>query len=94
MSADKMRYINPGSSTMTGGDFRKVTKFKSLKLALKELEPFIRNGRHLQVGDGSSGSVGCDRASCWATGCSALHRTPPLAMTATHSRATQGEVTV
>jgi hypothetical protein len=51
MSSDKMRYINPGSSTMTGGDFRKVTKFKSLKLALKELEPFIRNGRHLQVGD-------------------------------------------
>jgi hypothetical protein len=32
-------------------DFRNVKKFKSLKIALKELEPFIRNGRHLQVGD-------------------------------------------
>jgi hypothetical protein len=27
-----------------------ITRFKSLKLALKELEPFIRNGRHLQTG--------------------------------------------
>jgi hypothetical protein len=28
----------------------KVKKFKSLKIALKELEPFIRNGAHLQSG--------------------------------------------
>jgi len=28
----------------------KVTQFKSLKIALKELEPFIRNGVHLQSG--------------------------------------------
>ena len=27
-----------------------VTQFKSLKIALKELEPFIRNGAHLQTG--------------------------------------------
>jgi hypothetical protein len=27
-----------------------VTQFKSLAIALKELEPFIRNGRHLQTG--------------------------------------------
>ena len=27
-----------------------VTRFKSLKVALKELEPFIRNGEHLQTG--------------------------------------------
>jgi hypothetical protein len=27
-----------------------VTRFKSLKLALKEIEPFIRNGEHLQTG--------------------------------------------
>jgi hypothetical protein len=27
-----------------------VTRFKSLGLALKELEPFIRNGRHLEAG--------------------------------------------
>jgi hypothetical protein len=46
-----MRNIKPGSPTMTGGEFRKVRKFKSLKTALKELEPFILNGRHLQVGD-------------------------------------------
>jgi hypothetical protein len=28
-----------------------VTKFKNLTLALKELEPFIKHARHLQVGD-------------------------------------------
>jgi len=28
-----------------------VTMFKSLAVALKDLEPYIRNGRHLQVGD-------------------------------------------
>jgi hypothetical protein len=28
----------------------KITRFKSLKLAVKELEPFIRNGEHLQTG--------------------------------------------
>ena len=28
----------------------RVTRFKSLKIALKELEPFIRNGEHLQTG--------------------------------------------
>lgn len=28
----------------------KVTRFKNLKVALKELEPFIRNGRHLFIG--------------------------------------------
>ena len=28
----------------------KVKRFKDLKLALKELEPFIRNGEHLQTG--------------------------------------------
>lgn len=27
-----------------------VTKFKSLEIALKELEPFIKNGAHLQSG--------------------------------------------
>lgn len=27
-----------------------VTRFKSLKIALKNLEPFIRNGEHLQTG--------------------------------------------
>jgi hypothetical protein len=27
-----------------------ITRFKSLKMALKELEPFIRNGEHLQTG--------------------------------------------
>jgi len=27
-----------------------VRRFKSLKVALKELEPFIRNGKHLQAG--------------------------------------------
>jgi hypothetical protein len=27
-----------------------ITRFKSLKVALKELEPFIRNGEHLQTG--------------------------------------------
>jgi hypothetical protein len=27
-----------------------VTKFKSLAVALKELEPFIRNGQHLKTG--------------------------------------------
>lgn len=27
-----------------------VTRFKSLAVALKELEPFIRNGEHLQIG--------------------------------------------
>jgi hypothetical protein len=27
-----------------------VTQFKSLALALKELEPFVRNGEHLQTG--------------------------------------------
>lgn len=46
-----MRYIPPGGAIMTGDDIRPVRKFKSLKLALKELEPFIRDGRHLQVGD-------------------------------------------
>lgn len=29
-----------------------VTKFKNLHLALKELEPFIRNGKHLHTGRG------------------------------------------
>jgi hypothetical protein len=28
----------------------RVTRFKSLEVALKELEPFIRNGRHLESG--------------------------------------------
>src|SRR5258708_34613107 len=28
----------------------KTTRFKSLDAALKELEPFIRNGEHLQTG--------------------------------------------
>jgi hypothetical protein len=27
-----------------------VTKFKNMKMALKELEPFVRNGDHLQTG--------------------------------------------
>jgi hypothetical protein len=27
-----------------------ITRFKSLKLALKQLEPFIRDGKHLQTG--------------------------------------------
>ena len=27
-----------------------VTRFKNLAIALKELEPFIRNGEHLQTG--------------------------------------------
>jgi hypothetical protein len=27
-----------------------VTQFKSLAVALKELEPFVRNGKHLQTG--------------------------------------------
>jgi hypothetical protein len=27
-----------------------VTRFKSLAVALKELEPFVRNGQHLQTG--------------------------------------------
>jgi hypothetical protein len=27
-----------------------ITRFKNLKVALKELEPFIRNGQHLQTG--------------------------------------------
>jgi hypothetical protein len=46
----RMRYTKSDSPTLTGGEFRKVRKFKSLKTALKELEPFIRNGRRLQVG--------------------------------------------
>jgi hypothetical protein len=28
---------------------RRVTRFKSLAVALKELEPFVRNGQHLQT---------------------------------------------
>jgi hypothetical protein len=28
----------------------KIIRFKNLKLALKELEPFVRNGEHLQTG--------------------------------------------
>jgi hypothetical protein len=51
MSADNMRYFEPGSPTMAGDGIHKVRKFKSLKIALKELEPFIRDGRRLQVGD-------------------------------------------
>ena len=31
--------------------FGRCGSFTSLKVALKELEPFIRDGRHLQVGD-------------------------------------------
>jgi hypothetical protein len=31
---------------------KRVTRFKSMALALKELEPFIRNGQHLQTGRG------------------------------------------
>jgi hypothetical protein len=27
-----------------------ITRFKSLEAALKELEPFIRNGEHLHTG--------------------------------------------
>lgn len=27
-----------------------ITRFKNLKVCLKELEPFIRNGEHLQTG--------------------------------------------
>ena len=27
-----------------------VTRFKSLEIALKELEPFVRDGMHLQTG--------------------------------------------
>jgi hypothetical protein len=47
-----MRYIKPDSPTMAGSDIHnEVRKFKTLKIALKELEPFIRSGRHLQVGD-------------------------------------------
>jgi hypothetical protein len=46
-----MRYIPPGGPAIKGDGFRKVRKFKSLKIALKELAPFIRDGRHLQVGD-------------------------------------------
>ena len=46
-----MRYIKPGSPTLPGSEFRKVTKFTNLTSALKELEPFIRDARHLQVGD-------------------------------------------
>jgi hypothetical protein len=48
---NNMRFVLPGIPTM-GGEFWKVRGFKSLKAALKELEPFIRNGRHLQVGGG------------------------------------------
>lgn len=28
-----------------------VRRFKSLELALKEIEPFVRNGAHLQTGN-------------------------------------------
>ena len=28
----------------------RVARFQSLAVALKELEPFIRNGKHLQIG--------------------------------------------
>ena len=37
-------------SRYTGAMKYPMTRFKSLKMALKELEPFIRNGRHLATG--------------------------------------------
>jgi hypothetical protein len=46
-----MRYTKSDNPTMSGAEFRKVRKFKNLNTALKEIAPFIRNGRHLQVGD-------------------------------------------
>lgn len=36
--------------TVASNDKYQVTLFKSLKVALKELEPFIRNGEHLRTG--------------------------------------------
>jgi hypothetical protein len=36
---------------MSDSKMHTVRMFKSMKVALKELEPFVRNGRHLQVGD-------------------------------------------
>jgi len=38
-------------TTADDADGPPVTMFKSLAVALKDLEPYIRNGRHLQVGD-------------------------------------------
>jgi hypothetical protein len=35
---------------MSGSMKYPMTRFKSLKIALKEMEPFIRNGRHLATG--------------------------------------------
>lgn len=37
---------------------QRVTRFKSLKVALKELEPFIRNGQHLSTGRAFEGFGG------------------------------------
>ena len=47
----------------------KLTRFKSLKVALKELEPFVKNGQHLRTGRNlSSSSATCVRGKCSRTG--------------------------
>ena len=51
-----------------------VTRFKSLKVGLKEIEPFIRDGKHLQTGKPFKRFGGLRSANCSRTGCYVLRR--------------------
>lgn len=49
-----------------------VRRFKSMEICLKELEPFIRDGMHLQSGKPFKKKwTECARARQWPTGCCA-----------------------
>src|SRR5215469_3636390 len=45
-----------------------VTQFKSLAAALKEIEPFVRNGQHLQTGKSSANWLVCVAANAATEG--------------------------
>jgi hypothetical protein len=49
-----------------------VKQFKSLKIALKELEPYIRNGQHLETGKPFKILTAFGPGRYWRTGSSAL----------------------
>src|SRR6476660_6894011 len=57
----------------------RVTRFKSLAIALKEIEPFIRNGEHLQTGKPFEKSTECAPARYWRTAPRGRRRQDPLA---------------
>jgi len=62
-----------------------TTEFKSLEVALKELEPFVRNGQHLLTGRPFRKFGGMLSREAWANWllCAALSKTSGLSLTFT-----------